>query len=149
MNREPATILMADDDLDDCELTQRALKEARILNPIRFVHDGQQLLDYLHRRGRFADPEESPSPALILLDLNMPRVDGREALKAIKDDPGLRKIPIVALTTSSADEDIHRSYDLGVNSYITKPVRFQSMVDVMATIGSYWLEIVALPDTTR
>lgn len=147
MTRDPATILMADDDLDDCEFARRALEEARVLNPIRFVHNGEQLLDYLYRRGSFTDPDDSPTPALILLDLNMPRVDGREALESIKADPRLRKIPVIALTTSSAEEDIHRSYDLGVNSYITKPVSFRSMVDVMSTVGSYWLEIVALPDS--
>jgi CheY-like chemotaxis protein len=141
----PITILMADDDADDRLLTREALEDCRLANDLRFVEDGEELLDYLYRRGTYADPARSPRPGLILLDLNMPRKDGREALAVIKSDPRLRCIPVVVLTTSQAEEDIYRSYDLGVNSYITKPVTFESMVELMKTLGKYWFEIVALP----
>src|ERR687893_1855302 len=118
----PITILMADDDADDRMMTQEAFAESRIANDLRFVVDGEELMDYLKRRGRYADPALSPRPGLILLDLNMPRKDGREALREIKADPSLRQIPVVVLTTSKAEEDIYGTYDLGVNSFITKPV---------------------------
>jgi len=108
--------------------------------------DGEELMDYLCRRGKFSDPESAPRPGLILLDLNMPKKDGREALKEIKSDPDLKQIPIVVLTTSKADEDIYRSYNLGVNSYITKPVSFEGLVEVMKALSLYWFEIVRLPD---
>src|SRR3978361_710747 len=139
------TILLADDDADDRMLTRDALAESRLANDVRFVEDGDQLLDSLRRRGRFAAPETSPRPGLILLDLNMPRMDGREALKEIKSDPALRCIPIVVLTTSKAEEDIYRTYDLGVNSFITKPVTFEGLVKAMRALGTYWFEIVELP----
>ncbi|NNM32461.1 MAG: response regulator, partial [Gemmatimonadetes bacterium] len=122
------TILMADDDPDDRLMAQEALEEARLTNEIRFVSDGEELMDYLHRRNAYADPASSPRPGLILLDLNMPRMDGREALTEIKSDPRLRSIPVVMLTTSQAHADIVRSYDLGVNSFITKPVTFEGLV---------------------
>ena len=102
-------------------------------------------MDFLHRRGRYAPPTPAPRPGLILLDLNMPRKDGREALQEIKADPELRRIPVVVLTTSKADEDICRTYDVGANSYITKPVTFEGLVDVVRALGRYWVEIVALP----
>lgn len=143
--RTVVTILMADDDEDDCMLAQEALTESRLANDLYFVRDGEQLMDYLYRRGEYAHQDRSPRPGLILLDLNMPKKDGREALKQIKADPDLRQIPIVVLTTSKADEDIHRSYDLGANSFITKPVTFSGLVEVMKTIGKYWFEIVELP----
>lgn len=143
--RRPITILMADDDPDDCELAREALAEARVTNDLRIVGDGEELMDYLKRRGPYAAPEESPRPGLILLDLNMPRKDGREALQEIKRDPALRTIPIVVLTTSKAEEDVYRTYDLGVNSYIKKPVMFDGLVDVMRTLKLYWFEIVQLP----
>ncbi|MFN4258307.1 MAG: response regulator [Gemmataceae bacterium] len=139
-------ILMADDDPDDRLLTARALHEYRLKNGIRFVADGEELMDYLHRRGKYADPATSPTPGLILLDLNMPKKDGREALAEIKADPELRKIPVVILTTSKAEEDILRSYDLGVNSYITKPVTFQELAEQMRILSVYWFEIVKLPN---
>lgn len=143
---KPITILYADDDEDDRLLVEDALAESRLRNDLRMVEDGEQLLDYLHRRGAYADPEKSPRPGLILLDLNMPRLDGREALTAIKSDPDLRRIPIVVLTTSKAEEDILRSYDLGVNSFITKPVTFDALVELMKILGKYWFEIVELPE---
>ena len=148
MPRKPIVILYADDDEDDRLLVKDAWEESRLANELRFVEDGVQLMDYLHRRGEYADPEKSPQPGLILLDLNMPRKDGREALSEIKADPGLRRIPIVVLTTSKAEEDILRSYDLGVNSFIAKPVTFDSMVEVMRMVGQYWFQIVELPEGT-
>ncbi len=141
----PITILMADDDADDRRLTQEALEEGRLINEVKFVDDGEQLMDYLRRQGRFAPPAEAPRPGLILLDLNMPRKDGRTVLKEIKTDPDLRQIPVVVLTTSKADEDVYRSYDLGVNSYIVKPVTFEALVDILQTLEKYWFEIVELP----
>lgn len=141
----PITILMAEDDPDDRLLAREALEEARLANDLYFVEDGEELMDYLHRRGEYADPEVSPRPGLILLDLNMPRKDGREALEEIKADSRLRLIPVVVLTTSKAEEDILRSYDLGVNAYITKPVTFEALVGVMKVLSQFWLEIVELP----
>lgn len=139
------TVLMADDDVEDCMLLKDAMLESRLSNDLRFVHDGEELLAYLRREGDFAQASASPRPGLILLDLNMPRKDGREALAEIKADPTLHQIPIVVLTTSKAEEDICRSYDLGVNSYVAKPVTFDSLVDMVQTLGKYWFEIVELP----
>jgi CheY-like chemotaxis protein len=141
----PITILMADDDVDDRMLTREALEESRVRNNLYFVEDGEELLDYLNRRGKFADAEQAPRPGLILLDLNMPKKDGREALREIKADPDLRRIPVVIMTTSKAEEDIYRSYDLGANSFITKPVTFERLVELMRTLGQYWIEFVELP----
>ncbi|MCU1349740.1 MAG: response regulator [Acidobacteria bacterium] len=141
----PIVILLADDDEEDRMLAADALEESRVVNDFRFVEDGEELLDYLYHRGRYSEPESSPSPGLILLDLNMPRKDGREALREIKADPELRRIPVVVLTTSKAEEDIYRTYDLGANSFITKPVSFEGLVAVMREIGRYWIEIVELP----
>jgi CheY-like chemotaxis protein len=141
----PITILMADDDPDDRQLTKEALEEGRLINDIRFVENGEEMMEYLRRTGRYAPPAESPRPGLILLDLNMPRKDGRTVLKEIKSDPALRTIPVVVLTTSKADEDVYRSYDLGVNSYIVKPVTFEALVDILVTLEKYWFEIVELP----
>jgi CheY-like chemotaxis protein len=143
---KPIVLLMAEDDADDRLLVKEALEESRVLNVLHFVEDGEELLDYLRRQGRYADPESSPRPGLILLDLNMPRMDGREALRAIKADPELRRIPIVVMTTSKAEEDIFRSYDLGASSYITKPVTFDRLVELMKTLGHYWIEFVELPN---
>ena len=139
------TILIADDDPDDRELTRDALQECRLANEVHFVRDGEELLEYLRREGPYANLLEQPLPGLILLDLNMPRKDGREALKEIKSDRDLRRIPVVVLTTSKADEDILRTYDLGVNSYVTKPVTFDSLVETLKVLGKYWFEIVVLP----
>ncbi len=141
------TILIADDDPDDRFLAKEALEESRLANDILFVEDGEELMEFLHRKGRYADGngKNTTRPGLILLDLNMPKKDGREALSEIKADPVLRQIPIVVLTTSKSDEDIVRSYDLGVNSFITKPVSFEGLVEVMRTLQKYWFEIVELP----
>ncbi|MBB1387001.1 response regulator [Pseudoalteromonas sp. SG45-5] len=144
---KPITILMADDDEDDRLLTQDALAESRVLNDLHFVEDGVELLEYLERRGKFADKAVSPRPGLILLDLNMPRMDGREALEAIKANPNLKGIPVVILTTSKQEEDMVKGYNLGAASYITKPVTFDGLVELMKTLGKYWVEFVELPTT--
>src|SRR6266404_7356874 len=137
-------ILMADDDADDRLLAQDALAECRLANDLHFVENGEELLDYLHHRGKYAQ-STSPRPGLILLDLNMPRKDGREALREIKADPDLRRIPVVVLTTSKADTDVARLYDLGANSFITKPFQFEALVGVMRVLGQYWFKTVSLP----
>ena len=147
-NGNRITILLADDDPDDRMLAQDALTESRVANDLRCVEDGEQLLDYLRRQGGYEDPASAPWPGVILLDLNMPRKDGREALREIKQDPRLRRIPVVVLTTSKAEEDIYRTYDLGISSFITKPITFEGLVDVMKTLGRYWIEIVELPAPT-
>jgi CheY-like chemotaxis protein len=139
------TILMADDDADDCLLVQEALRESNQPHELRIVRDGQQLLDYLRRRGDYRPPPRVPRPDLILLDLKMPRKDGREALSEVKADPRLRSIPIVVLTTSTAGDDIGFCYRMGVNSYITKPATFRGLVDLLDTLIKYWFEIVELP----
>jgi two-component system response regulator len=141
----PITILMADDDPEDRMMTQEAFEESRLANDLRFVENGVELMDYLHRRGKYAEPGAAPRPGLILLDLNMPKKDGREALQEIKSDPKLKNIRVVVMTTSKAEEDILRTYDLGAASYVTKPVTFSALVDVIQTLGKYWLEIVELP----
>src|SRR5689334_16963384 len=146
MTTRRITILMADDDCDDREMAREAFQENHLANDIRFVQDGVELMDYLKRRGKYEDPAVSPLPGLILLDLNMPKKDGREALAEIKADPELQRIPVVILTTSKQEEDIYRSYQLHANSYITKPVTFEQLVHVVSTLGKYWLEIVALPE---
>ncbi len=139
------TIMMAEDDPEDRMLVKDAFEESRLTNDLRFVEDGEELMDYLLHRGKYSDPTTSPRPGLLLLDLNMPRKDGRETLKEIKTTPELRQIPVVVLTTSKAEEDIFRTYDLGVNSFITKPVTFESLVGVVKDLTRYWFEIVELP----
>lgn len=141
----PITILMADDDAGDRLLARDALEESRVANDLRFVEDGEELLAYLRREGRYADPASSPRPGLILLDLNMPRMDGREALTRIKADAALRGIPVVVMTTSDQASDVAECYDCGANSYITKPITFEGLVEVMRGLGRYWIEIVELP----
>lgn len=133
---------MAEDDADDRLLAEEALKESKLLNKFYTVGDGEQLLKLLGQEGEYRD---LPRPGLILLDLNMPRMDGREALKRIKEHPKWRSIPVVVLTTSKREEDVLRSYHLGANSYITKPVTFEALVEVMKGLKKYWIEIVELP----
>ncbi|MFC0185724.1 Response regulator receiver domain-containing protein [Pseudarcicella hirudinis] len=146
-NHSSISILVADDDPDDRQMTKEALEENFLLNELHFVEDGQQLMDYLRKQGRFADASiNAPRPGLILLDLNMPKKDGRECLKEIKSDPDLRSIPIIILTTSKAEEDIIKTYDLGVNCFVTKPVTFTELISVTRSIGQYWFEIVKLPN---
>ena len=145
-NKIPITILVCDDDEDDRMLTQQALEDAHISNAVNFVVDGEDMMDYLYQRGAYeGETGLAPRPGLILLDLNMPKLDGRDALKQIKGDKSLHDIPVVVLSTSSLDEDIVRSYQLGVNSFITKPVTFSGLVEAMNVLGRYWLEIVELP----
>ncbi len=138
-------ILVAEDDDDDFMLTKQAFAESRLANDVHRVKDGEELMDYLYRRAAYAAPAAAPAPALILLDLNMPRMDGREALREIKQDAGLRQIPVVVLTTSRAEEDVVRSYQLGVNSFVKKPVSFQGLVEALRVLERYWFEIVELP----
>lgn len=143
--KQSVKILLADDDAEDRQMAREALIEARLLNEVDCVEDGQELLDYLNNEGKFQDSERYSLPGLILLDLNMPKMDGREALKEIRSSERLRRLPIIVLTTSKAEEDIVKTYDLGVNSFISKPVTFNGLVDIMKTVGRYWFEIVELP----
>ena len=146
----PVTILMADDDEEDREMTRDALQNSHLANEMRFVVDGQDLMDYLRREGAYAGPDvDAPRPGVILLDLNMPKKDGREALAEIKGDENLRCIPVIVLTTSKDEEDIFRTYDLGVSSFITKPVTFGGLVEVMRTWQRYWFELVELPEAPK
>jgi len=142
---EIITVLLADDDEDDRMMTADALREARISNELHFVTDGEELIDYLYHRGKYAPPVHAPRPDLLLLDLNMPRMDGREVLREMKQNPAFRSIPVLVLTTSKTEEDVERIYDLGANSFITKPVTFEGLVQAMKVIGEYWFQIVRLP----
>ena len=144
-NSLPIRILVAEDDADDRMMIKDAFEESKLGNPIDFVEDGVQLLEYLRREGPYQNLAGQPFPGFILLDLNMPRKDGRTVLKEIKSDPVLHRIPIIILTTSKAEEDIIKTYNLGVNSFICKPVSFDKLVDIVKTVGHYWIEIVALP----
>jgi CheY-like chemotaxis protein len=143
MKKSSVTIIVADDDADDRLLITDAFKESRLANPLVFVEDGEQLLNFLLNASSKVNGKALPG--LILLDLNMPRMDGRTALSLIKSNPDLRRIPVVVLTTSKAEEDVLRTYDLGVNSFITKPVTFEGLVDVVQSLNHYWIEIVELP----
>lgn len=145
LQSKPVTILIADDDADDRMMLQDAFIENGLPNDLRFVADGEELLSYLRREGAYAAVEASPSPGIILLDLNMPRLDGREALRLIKSDARFQRIPVVVLTTSKAEEDIVRTYDLGVSSFITKPVTFDGLIKIVQVLSAYWTGIVALP----
>lgn len=147
MNAPPKAhiILMADDDDDDRLLTRDAVAEAGMDGDLHFVQNGEELLDYLCRRGKYQPPGLAPRPGLILLDLNMPLKDGREALREIRADPDLRRIPVVVLTTSKADTDVGAIYELGANSFISKPFQFEALVGVMRMLGQYWFNTVELP----
>ena len=151
MNEHDKTtvILMAEDDADDRLLVQDALTESAWRGDLRFVQNGEDLLDYLFRRGPYAPPAEAPRPGLILLDLNLPRKDGREALREIKADSILRRIPVIVMTTSKADTDIAALYDLGANSFISKPAQFDALVNVMKSVRQYWFKTVELPATKQ
>ena len=142
---QPIRIVVADDDADDRMMIKDAFDESKLGNPVDFVEDGVELMEYLHRQGKWTHLTNQPFPGFILLDLNMPRKDGRTVLKEIKESSELHRIPIVILTTSKAEEDIIRTYNLGVNSFICKPVSFDKLVDIVKTVGHYWIEIVALP----
>lgn len=145
MSKNPITILLADDDEEDRMLVRDALQEGRVVNELATVNDGVELLEYLRCEGAYSGRVGEPLPGLLLLDLNMPRMDGREALHEIRLDPRLRAMPVVILTTSKAEEDIVRTYDLGVNSFITKPVSFEALVETMRTLTHYWFQVVELP----
>ncbi len=140
-----APILMAEDDMDDRLFARKALNENYVANPLITVDNGVELLDYLYQKGKFSDPVTSPKPCFILLDLNMPKLDGREALKIIKEDEKLKGIPVVVMTTSKAEEDVFASYNEGANSFITKPITFVDLVKVVKALKDYWLEVVQLP----
>jgi len=144
--KNPVVILMAEDDPDDRLMISRALEDHRIVNNVHFVSDGEELLQYLRHEGKYADPNAHPLPNLILLDLNMPKVDGREALGIIKGDPELRSIPIVVLTTSNSEEDVARAYQAGANSFISKPLTFVGLAAVLRSLKHYWFEMVKLPE---
>ncbi|MBN2353132.1 MAG: response regulator [Spirochaetales bacterium] len=143
--RSNPIILLAEDDEEDRMMLQDASKEAGITIPIRCVENGEELLDFLYQRKSFADPHANPRPLLILLDLNMPKLDGRQALEEIKNEEHLRKIPTIVFTTSNAREEIRRAYASGASSFIIKPFSFNSLVDMMKIIKHYWLETVELP----
>ena len=147
--RDSVIILLADDDEEDRMLACDALAASRLSNEVYCVTDGEDLMDYLRCQGKYAPPAIAPRPGLILLDLNMPKKDGREALREIKSDSDLKQIPVVVLTTSKADEDNLASYDSGASSFISKPVTFQGLVDLMKGLGNYWFEIVDLPRQTE
>ncbi|OGG46503.1 MAG: two-component system response regulator [Candidatus Handelsmanbacteria bacterium RIFCSPLOWO2_12_FULL_64_10] len=142
--RKRGTILIAEDDEEDLLLTQEALEECEFTGDLQSVKDGEELMDYLHRRGKYGRVQPS-KPALILLDLRMPRKDGYEALQEIRSDPDLRLIPVVVLTTSRMEEDVYHSYTLGANSYIAKPDAFEGLVEALRVLERYWFEVVSLP----
>jgi CheY-like chemotaxis protein len=141
----PITILIADDDAEDRGMIEEALDETPLGKAVHFVEDGEQLTQYLRRQGEFSHLAGQSFPSVILLDLNMPKKDGREALRELKSDPELLRIPIIILTASRSEEDIVRTYDLGANSFITKPVTFDGLVEALRTLGHYWVDIVTLP----
>jgi CheY-like chemotaxis protein len=144
-SRRLVTILLVEDDPGDQELTRRALEEDVVRTDLRIVNDGKEALDYLRREGQFSDPEVSPKPDLILLDLNMPRVDGRQVLERVREDPEISRIPVIALTTSDEEEDVLRSYDLGCKSFIKKPVEIETFIQTIRELQHYWFELVTLP----
>jgi CheY-like chemotaxis protein len=143
-----AVILLAEDNVADQKITRRALQRGKVRNDLRVVCDGEECLDYLFHRGRYGDPNEAPRPDVLLLDLNMPKVDGREVLAEMRRAPELSSIRVVVLTTSQQEEDILKTYDLGVQSYIVKPLDLEQFVKVVATFAEYWLEVVVLPPRT-
>jgi CheY-like chemotaxis protein len=144
INSRPAVILLAEDDPGDQELTRRALEEGKIRNELHIVKDGEEALDYLFRRGKYVNPTTSPRPDLLLLDLNLPKIDGHQVLQCLRADESLRRLAIVILTTSQHEEDIIHTYDLGANSYITKPMELRQFTQVIQELEAYWFQIVAL-----
>ena len=146
-SRNAPIILMAEDDMDDRMMTQEALRESNLTSPLYFVGDGEELLDYLHHRGQFVDQNAYPTPDIILLDLNMPKKDGREALVEIKSDPKLCQIPVIVLTTSREQEDVASTYQHGASSYLTKPSSYKALCELMRLVNDYWLGRVRLPES--
>lgn len=147
--RNTVPILIADDDIEDCEMIHEALVASRLLNQVQFVHDGEQLIKVLLEKLELSTAEQNFLPGLILLDLNMPKMDGREVMLELKKHPAFLQIPVIVLTTSQAEEDIVRSYNLGASSFITKPIEFESLVQIMKDLGRYWFEIVELPNCEK
>jgi CheY-like chemotaxis protein len=145
MPNEPFVVLMAEDDEHDILATRRAWKRHHISNPLYIVNDGEECLDFLHRRGKYSEPGTAPRPGILLLDIRMPKMDGLIVLKHIREDKRLRRLPVIILTTSRAEEDRLRSYDLGVNAYIVKPVGFDNFSDAVRTINLFW-QLVDLPE---
>jgi CheY-like chemotaxis protein len=141
---KPMTILIADDDMDDRLFMEQALRQCGYTQYIQFVEDGEYLMEYLHRRGEFNEIN-APWPNLVILDLNMPRKNGFQVLREIKDDPDLRRLPVVVMTTSSADDDVMKTYNLGVNSFVTKPFNFNRLVEIVSSLKTYWIDTVKLP----
>lgn len=141
----PATILLVEDNLQDIEITRRAFAKGRVNSDLVVVRDGEEALDYLHHRRKYRDPASSPRPGMILLDLNLPKVGGMEVLQHVKNDPGLRIIPVIVLTVSEREQDVVRSYELGVNTYIQKPIEFESFLRVITAVHEYWTLIATLP----
>jgi CheY-like chemotaxis protein len=145
LDAKPAIILLVEDDPGDQELTLRAFEESKLKNELHIVEDGEEAINYLLRQGKYADPASSPKPDLILLDLNLPKMDGRQVLERIRQEPELRRMAVVVLTTSRQEQDIIRSYDLGCNSFITKPVDMVQFAKVIESLEQYWFQIVLLP----
>ena len=143
--KRPAIILLIEDCPADQRATERAFSKSKLCNKLFIVEDGEEALNYLHNRGKYADPKDAPRPDLILLDLNLPKLDGRQVIERIKNDAKLKTIPIVVLTTSADQEDVVRSYGLGVNSFVTKPVEMERFVDTVLALEAYWLQLVVLP----
>ncbi len=141
----PISIVVAEDDADDRLMIKEAFEQCQLDNELQFVQDGEELVQFLRREGDYAHLSNRPYPGLILLDLNMPKMDGRESLRQLKADPLLCRLPVVILTTSQAEEDVEHSYDCGVNSFITKPGSFDQLVETVAVLGDYWIDTVALP----
>lgn len=144
--RQMVPLLLVEDDPEDVEIAQRAFNRARIANPLYVVWDGEEAMEFIRRKGRYAGAGQAPRPGLILLDLNLPRLGGREVLKLIKSDPDLRRIPVVILTASTEEADVFGCYDEGANTYVTKPVEFGRFLEAVVTIGQYWLCIAEIPD---
>jgi CheY-like chemotaxis protein len=142
-------VLLVEDDPEDVYIARRAFERGKIPNPLRTVGDGKEALEFLERTGRYADAQDAPRPALILLDLNLPSVDGREVLRRIRSDPLLRLIPVVVVTTSSAESDVRACYEAGANAYITKPTEFDSFLQAIVSVGRYWLKVAELPHEVR
>lgn len=145
---QPVKILLVEDNLQDIEIARRAFAKGRVKNELIVVRDGQEALDYLYRQGKYKDTASSPRPGMILLDLNLPKVGGMEVLQQIKKDEALKSIPVIVLTASPREEDVVRTYNLGVNTYIQKPVEFDNFMRVVHTVQEYWIVIASLPPAT-
>ncbi|HLL93526.1 MAG TPA: response regulator [Spirosoma sp.] len=137
-------ILIADDDADDRMFLEQAMRQNGYSQGIQFVNDGEELMDYLYRKGEF-NSQNAPWPSMLILDLNMPRKNGFQALLEIKENPKLRRLPVIVMTTSSAEEDVLKTYNLGVNSFVTKPFNYNRLVEIVGTLKAYWMDMAKLP----